>query len=132
MIKTRVTKKDFQNELYTIKIGYCDLQNLLRYKAANFYTYGVYGWNADIYAIETNYAGATYYIVTGYRSFGNIQPDYQTVRKFDQQAKKILDASPFGNYEKNKKALDKLIIKFIKTVALEKEKNITGGEIWQK
>ena len=51
-----------------IKVGYCDLQNALIGIEPNFYTAGVYGWNADVYVIDRDTV-----IVTGYRPFGNIE-----------------------------------------------------------
>ena len=66
-----------------IKIGYCDLQHLLSCESASAYTCGVYGWNADIYTFN----GVA--ICTGHRPFGNISPDHDIVRKYDDIARKI-------------------------------------------
>ena len=30
-----------------IKVGYCDIQDALKWREPNFYTAGAYGWNAD-------------------------------------------------------------------------------------
>ena len=51
-----------------IKVGYCDLQDALKWREPNFYTAGVYGWNADVYVIDCDTV-----IVTGYRPFGNVE-----------------------------------------------------------
>lgn len=51
-----------------IKVGYCDLQDALKWREPNFYTAGVYGWNSDVYVIDYDTV-----IVTGYRPFGNIE-----------------------------------------------------------
>ena len=68
-MKTRVTKKHVLNYYDNIlHLGYCDLQTLLNRFSPQYYTCGVYGWNADIYVID----GMC--ICTGYRSFGNICP----------------------------------------------------------
>lgn len=45
----------------TVRVGYCDLQNVLSGIDPDYYTAGVYGWNCDVYTI----AGLT--ICTGYR-----------------------------------------------------------------
>ena len=65
-MKTKVTKKQILNSYANvISVGYCRLQNLLSYESERHYTTGVYGWNADIYEINSNTV-----IVTGYRPFG--------------------------------------------------------------
>lgn len=51
-----------------ITVGYCDLQYALKWREPNFYTVGVYGWNADVYVIDYDTV-----VVTGYRPFGNIK-----------------------------------------------------------
>ena len=56
-------RKDVVNESgYKFAIGYCDIQHLLRYQDKLGYTYGVYGWNFDVYkigdcVISTGYRG---------------------------------------------------------------------------
>lgn len=68
-MKTKTTKKAIMNAYENvIKIGYCDMQDALKWREPNFYTAGVYGWNADIYVIDCDTV-----IVTGYRPFGNIE-----------------------------------------------------------
>lgn len=105
----KVTRKNIMKEYpNTIQIGYCELQNLLRFRKADFCTSGIYGWNADIYPIDINIA-----IVTGYRPFGIIQPNYEIVKKYDEEALKIWKKY---DYEKAKIKIDKLIEKFVKEV----------------
>lgn len=83
-MKEKVTRKFIMNTFdKVIELGYCQAQNLLTYKTPKFYTAGVYGWNADIYLIDENTV-----IVTGYRPFGNIHPDYKTVEYYDAIAEK--------------------------------------------
>ena len=68
-VKTQTTKKAIVNAYRNvIKVGYCDLQDALKWREPNFYTAGVYGWNADVYVIDCDTV-----IVTGYRPFGNIE-----------------------------------------------------------
>lgn len=51
-----------------IKVGYCDMQDALKWSEPNFYTAGVNGWNSDVYVIDYDTV-----IVTGYRPFGNVE-----------------------------------------------------------
>lgn len=68
-MKTKTTKKAIMNAYSNvIKAGYCDMQSALKWREPNFYTAGVYGWNADVYVIDYDTV-----IVTGYRPFGNIE-----------------------------------------------------------
>lgn len=67
-----------------IKIGYCELSELLAYTKKMGYTAGIYGWNADIFELDWNTV-----IVTGYRPFGNINPDYTIIRKYNKEARKL-------------------------------------------
>lgn len=68
-MKTNITKKAIMSAYRNvIKVGYCDLQDALKWREPNFYTAGVYGWNADVYVLDHDTV-----IVTGYRPFGNIE-----------------------------------------------------------
>ena len=68
-MKTKTTKKAIMSAFENvIRVGYCDLQKALKWREPNFYTSGVYGWNADVYVIDCDTV-----IVTGYRPFGNIE-----------------------------------------------------------
>ena len=68
-MKTRITKKAIMSAYHNvIKVGYCHLQDALKWREPNFYTAGVYGWNADVYVIDYDTV-----IVTGYRPFGNVE-----------------------------------------------------------
>lgn len=107
-MKIKVTEKQIKEGYKNIiDIGYCDLQHLLRYFDADYYTAGIYGWNADIYKI--NYSTC---IVTGYRPFGNIYASYNGIcKKYDEKAQKLY--YKYDNYEKQLKAAEKLLQKFI-------------------
>lgn len=107
-MKFKSTKRDIMaNYPKMIKIGYCDLQFLLKYESPIAYTAGVYGWNADIY----DFGGVA--IVTGYRPFGNIYPDWEIVQKYEEEARKIC-----YNYssEEERIVLQELQKKFIEEV----------------
>lgn len=107
-MKFKTTKRDIMaNYDKVIKVGYCDLQNLLKYESPFSYTAGVYGWNADIY----DFGGVA--IVTGYRPFGNIHPDYEIVNRYEKEAENI-----YNNYRYDDRsgALKDLQKKFIAEV----------------
>lgn len=78
-----------------IKVGYCDIQALLRAAHAEpfGYTCGVYGWNADIYNISYNNDSVA--IVTGYQPFGNYKASYDTCKKYDDIARAALDTKTY-------------------------------------
>ena len=115
-MKYKTTQSEVKNGYYKIiNIGYCHLQNLLQYENPKAYTSGVYGWNADIYEIEGRHGVA---IVTGYRPFGNVQPDYRTIKKFDKKGEEIQQSYYKNgyNYEKTKARARKWLQKFIDEV----------------
>lgn len=85
-MKTKITqkaiKKAFDN---IIQIGYCQAPHLLARLEPNFYTAGVYGWRADVYIVDNKTA-----IVTGYNTFGTINPSRELIEKYDRLAAKEL------------------------------------------
>lgn len=85
-MKYETTKKAIlSNYPNVIKVGYCALETLLNFRSPNAYTASrTYGWRADIYEITPNTV-----IVTGYAPFGNIVPDYETVKKYEEKAKEL-------------------------------------------
>lgn len=93
-MRIKVAKKEIMKNYKCFSVGYCDLQTLLGVANPQFYTAGVYGWNADIY-IFGNIA-----IVTGYRPFGK-QIDFDIIRKFEDAAIK--------NREKRDELLKELV-----------------------
>lgn len=96
-------KKEYSN---LISIGYCDAQYLLKFNDPSFTTSGVYGWNADIYPINNTTA-----IVTGYRPFGNISPDWRLLKKYEEKAEDIIKNE--NDYNTQKRKVQKLLDKFI-------------------
>ena len=109
-MKFKTTKKAItQNYRNVISIGYCDAQYLLQGKNPIAYNAGVYGWNADIYDIN----GVA--IVTGYRPFGNISPDYKTIKKYEDEARKIA-CNSWGSYQNMLDKTDQLLNEFIEEV----------------
>lgn len=84
-MKTKITKKAIMSVYRNvIKVGYCDMQDALKWREPNFYTAGVYGWNADAYVIDIDTV-----IVTGYRPFGNIELSREVIDTLNKCAKSI-------------------------------------------
>lgn len=84
-MKTRITKKAIMSTYpNVIKVGYCDLQYALKWREPNFYTAGVYGWNADVYVIDCDTV-----IVTGYRPFGNVELPRNVIDALNKCAESI-------------------------------------------
>ena len=108
-MKFKATRKMIMNNYHkVIEISYCGVQHLLNHKSPIAYTCGVYGWNSDIYDLGKGVA-----IVTGYRPFGNIHPNYDLVNTYDQEASKIISTLP---YEEREQALTTLLNEFIKEI----------------
>lgn len=121
-MKVKVTKKQIvDNYCHIISVGYCDLQDLLKFKKASYYTCGVYGWNNDIYDL-----GCGVVIVTGYRPFGNIKASYyHLTKKYNEKAKKVYNKY-YDNkikYETKEKQIDKLLKEFVNE-CLQLEKSL--------
>lgn len=109
-MKYKTTKRDVTNG-YTNVIGvsYCGLQTLLRCETETAYTTRREGWGADVYDF------GSVAIVTGYAPFGDVRPNYETIRKYEEAAKKI--AYNYNlKYEEQKKQLLDLIHEFISEV----------------
>ena len=86
-MKYETTKKAIlSNYPNVIKVGYCSLQTLLKFHSPSAYTASkTYGWRADVYEITPDTV-----IVTGYAPFGNIVPDYEIIKEYENEAE-ILD-----------------------------------------
>ena len=83
-MKFRTTNKQIKNNYgYIVRVGYCDLQDLLRGKEPFAYTCGIYGWNADFYDVD----GVC--ICTGYRSLCGENIDYNIIKKYQKKAEAI-------------------------------------------
>lgn len=79
-MKAKVTKKQVMSyNSKVLEVGYCGLQSLLSRFSPQYYTCGVYGWNADIYEIENMC------ICTGYRPFGNIKFGYKELDRVNKE-----------------------------------------------
>ena len=92
-MKTPITKKAIMNSYRNvIKVGYCDMQDALKWREPNFYTAGVYGWNADVYVIDYDTV-----IVTGYRPFGNIELPREVIDTLNKCARSITHYFDYDN-----------------------------------
>ena len=84
-MKAKRTMRDIKSQYSAIiQVSYCDAQALLCMDDPAAYAAGVYGWNADIYPITSGIA-----ICTGYRPFGNIKPDRETVSRYEKRAREM-------------------------------------------
>lgn len=84
-MKVQTTQRQVMSYYFgVISVGYCDLQYLLSYEDAHFFTAGVYGWNADVFEVPNTSRS----IVTGYRPFGNVEA--YKVREYDQKARHLI------------------------------------------
>ena len=108
-MKIKATKKQVKNYYNNIySIGYCDAQYLLEGVYPFAYSAGQYGWSCDYYEIEN------VCISTGYAPIGETI-NYDLVRKYDNKAKAILNDYSI-DYQKRKKKVNKLLIKFINQI----------------
>lgn len=106
-MKLRTTKKAIKaNYSNMLKVGYCDLQNLLYGQEPFGYSTRAEGWACDYYDID----GVC--ISTGYAPTG-ATVDYKLVRKFNELARAVRDNNALG-YEQKQTELDKLRSEFIR------------------
>ena len=118
-MKYATTKKAIlSNYPNVIKVGYCSLQTMLKFHSPSAYTASkTYGWRADVYEITPDTV-----IVTGYAPFGNIVPDYEIIKKYEEEAQKesalawIRRESSSQAYSNEVNAMDALLHEFIQEV----------------
>ncbi|MFR5853715.1 MAG: hypothetical protein ACLUE8_04965 [Lachnospiraceae bacterium] len=118
-MKYETTKKAIlSNYSNIIKVGYCSLQTLLKFHSPSAYTASkTYGWRADIYEITPSTV-----IVTGYAPFGNIVPDYETIKKYEEKAQEESALawnrreSSSQAYSNDLNAMDALLHEFVREV----------------
>lgn len=80
----KATRKSINETFRNVySIPYCSIQYLTMDVAPVAYTSGVYGWNADVYAI------GSVALVTGYRPFGKVV-DKSVVDSFEDRAKQLV------------------------------------------
>lgn len=110
-MKFKTTQKYIKaNYKNIISVGYCKIQYLLSCESPIAYTSGRDGWYADIY----NFGNTA--IVTGYNPFGNVKPDYEIVKKYEDMAKSVVHHHAVWEYSKMQDCLTALIHDFIEEV----------------
>ena len=108
-MKKKITRNEMKRQYNNIiKIGYCDAQYILYYDEPQFYNSGVYGWNYDVYAF------GDVAICTGYNSIGNVKPEYEIIRKYDDLARLIVTGS--DSYDVKVEKVQSLRNEFIERV----------------
>lgn len=119
MAKANVSRKWVRDNYYCCCAGYCDLQNLLHYQSASYYTCGVYGWNMDVYTF------GDYAITTGYRgTFDNVSKNYHSlIKEYDDKARELLKAQWEKSYEELKAEVNNLLKEFLQKVFDTKDTN---------
>lgn len=106
-MKIKTTQKQIKNAFNNIiSIGYCDACYLLRHRDPIMYTCGVYGWNADVYIIDSNTC-----VVTGYRPFGDLK--INNIRELNEKARKLYDKY---DYKKANYLCEKLLNETIEKI----------------
>lgn len=112
-MKYRTTKKGIRNCGSSVyKVGYCNLQFLLRFNNPFAYSEGVYGWACDYYRIG-GYDGVI--ISTGYSPIGKAL-DYSICEEYDRKARAIIEN--YGlTYEQQKAEVKALLDEFIQRIS---------------
>ena len=105
-MKEKTTRKRvMENHNVIIRVGYCNLQFLLKHENEQFYTTRVEGWGSDIYSF------GSIAIVTGYAPFGNVSPSWDIIDSYEKRAIAI-DSSNLSHENKKietKKLLDEFL-----------------------
>ena len=105
-MKLQTTKKAINNNFSEIiKIGYCDLQNLLEYSGPFAYSAGLYGWSCDYYEI------GNVCISTGYQPIGE-SVNFELIREYETKAEKIRYDNSL-DYSERKAQISELLNEFI-------------------
>lgn len=111
-MKYRTTKKEIRNCGSSVyKVGYCNLQFLLRFNDPFAYSEGVYGWACDYYRIG-GYDGVI--ISTGYDPIGR-KVDYSIIREYNEKARAINDNYNLS-YEQRETEVKALLNEFIQKI----------------
>lgn len=113
-MKYRTTKKAIRESGAAVyKIGYCDLQFLLRFNNPFAYSEGVYGWSCDYYRIGGAFDGVI--ISTGYDPIGR-KVDYTIIREYNEKARAIIDNYNLP-YEQREAEVKTLLNEFIGVIS---------------
>ena len=101
----KLTNKQVKEKYFTYAVGYCELQNLLRYENRTGYNSGINGWNSDFY-IFGNKA-----ISTGYNPIGKYI-SHKLVREYDDGARKIIQDDVLS-WEDKREIIGALLADFV-------------------
>lgn len=106
-MKLKASKKNFKGNK-VLKVGYCQLQHLLKGKNPIAYSSGVYGWACDYYDM------GNFYISTGYSPIG-ISVNHNIIKGYEETA--LQYACDYSmSYDKKTKILDNLLSEFIRVI----------------
>lgn len=113
MNKYRTTKKAMK-ESYDkiISIGYCNLQNLLRFREPFAYSTRAEGWACDYYDVDG------ILISTGYSPLdkkGRTKSTYDICKKYDEAAREVIYDYSLS-HEEQKEKVNILLMEYIKEV----------------
>lgn len=104
-MKMRISEKELRKNFKNVySVGYCELK-MLGHLEADYYTAGVYGWNADVYKIDNNTL-----LVAGYRTFGKQVPK-EVVNIYNKMFEELKEK--YRYYKDFKKKLNILLDCFI-------------------
>jgi len=114
-MKVSMTRADFKRFCpnHTYRLGYCDLQTLLRYKDPVAYNHGVYGWNWDGYVIRSS-SGKYIAITTGYRNMIGQHIEHDLIREYEEKAQDVVKELMWK--DGLEEALDALLDEFIEAI----------------
>lgn len=104
-MKKHITQKATKNSNHIVLgVGYCDLQNVLKYLSPIAYNAGRDGWNYDLYCLND-----THSIVTGYRGFDRSCTHHVNDFKGLNQALRDLDAKCASHYVSKEDSVKMLV-----------------------
>ena len=109
-MKRKTTRKWVADYYTCYGTGYGDLQYLLRFQDADFYTCGVYGWNFDVYTF------GKYAITTGYRGMvHHVETQWEIEKEYEEKARQIIYNREL-DFDEQKKQVNLLLKDFLKKV----------------
>ena len=108
-MKRKTTRKWIASNYTCYGTGYGDLQYLLHFQDADFYTCGVYGWNFDVYTF------GKYAITTGYRNMvHHVETQWELEKEYEEKARQIIYSDI--DFDEQKKQVNKLLKEFLEKV----------------
>lgn len=115
-MKMRISEKELKKNFKNIySVGYCELK-MLEFMEADYYTVGMYGWNADVFKIDNNTL-----LVTGYRTFGK-QVSKEVVNIYNNMFEELKEK--YHYYKNFKEKLDILLNSLIISIKEKEQEKI--------